>query len=139
MCDTAFLFERAVGSDHPVTIGVGDGGNEIGMGKVSWDVIQRNIPRGAIIACRVPTDYLIVAGVSNWGAYALSAGVALLRGVAPPAEWFDVEKDRAILAEMVEHGPLVDGVKGHPAVSVDGLEFEAYVEPLRQIAAIVRA
>ena len=34
---------------------------------------------GGLIACRVPADYLIVAGVSNWGAWALGAGVALLR------------------------------------------------------------
>ncbi len=133
------LFEHAGEINRPVTIGIGDGGNEIGMGKVSWDVIRSNIPHGGVIACRVATDYLIVAGVSNWGAYALSAGVALVRGVEPSAEWFDVEKERGILAEMVEQGPLVDGMKGRPTVSVDGLEFEAYIEPLRQIAAIVRA
>jgi hypothetical protein len=139
MRDAAFIFERSGGGDHPVTIGVGDGGNEIGMGKVPWDVIRRNIPRGGIIACRVATDHLIVAGVSNWGAYALASGVALLRGYSPPDDWFDVEKERGILAEMVAQGPLVDGVKQHPAVSVDGLEFNEYIEPLRRIAAMVRA
>ena len=29
------------------TIGIGDGGNEIGMGKIPWDVIRRNIPAAA--------------------------------------------------------------------------------------------
>ncbi len=52
----------------PVTIGIGDGGNEIGMGKISMETIARNINRGAQIACRVPADHLIVAGISNWGA-----------------------------------------------------------------------
>src|SRR4029077_6335677 len=126
MCDAAFLFEHAEEAHRPVTLGIGDGGNEIGMGKVPWDVIRRNIPRGGVIACRVATDYLIVAGVSNWGAYALSAGVAVLRGYSPADDWFDVEKEHGILAEMVEQGPLVDGVKAQPAVSVDGLEFAAY-------------
>jgi hypothetical protein len=121
------------------TIGIGDGGNEIGMGKVPWEVIRRNIPGGAVIACRVPTDHLIVAGVSNWGAYALAAGVALLKGIEPPAEWFDVNLEREILQFMVEQGPLVDGVSGQFTASVDGLAFEEYVEPLRRIAAIVRA
>ena len=58
-----------------VTIGIGDGGNEIGMGKVPYETICKNIPGGEETACRVATDYLIVAGVSNWGAYALAAGV----------------------------------------------------------------
>ena len=49
------------------TIGVGDGGNEIGMGKIPRAIIAANIPNGDLIACRVPTDQLIVAGVSNWG------------------------------------------------------------------------
>ena len=45
------------------------------MGKMSWDVIRRNIPNGGLVACRVPADQLIVCGVSNWGAYGLAAGV----------------------------------------------------------------
>ena len=62
-----------------VTIGIGDGGNEIGMGKISPKIMTANIPSGAAVHCRIGTDYLIVAGVSNWGAYALAAGVALVR------------------------------------------------------------
>ncbi len=34
---------------------------------------------------------------------------------------------------MVEKGPLVDGVTGKPTVSVDGLPFDEYVQPLRRI------
>jgi hypothetical protein len=137
MCDPGFALECE--ASQPVTIGIGDGGNEIGMGKVPWDVIRRNIPNGAVIACGWRTDYLIVAGISNWGAYALAAGVALLCGYSPPDSWFDIETERGILQEMVEQGPLVDGVKGIPSISVDGLDFETYIEPLRRIAAIVRA
>src|SRR5262249_27454304 len=85
------------GPRSAVTIGVGDGGNEIGMGKLPWPLIADRIPGGATIACRVATDHLIVAGVSNWGAYALAAGVALLRGVVPPDDWFDLDRERAIL------------------------------------------
>ena len=66
-----------------VTIGIGDGGNEIGMGKIPHETIVKNIPNGDLIHCRVPTDHLIVAGVSNWGAYALAAGrVRASRGEA---------------------------------------------------------
>ena len=121
----------------PVTIGIGDGGNEIGMGKVPWDTIRRNIPNGGLVACRVPTDHLIVAGVSNWGAYALAAGVALLRGQRLDPELFDVERERELLRVMVEEGPLVDGVTAQRTVTVDGLSFERYAEPLRRIGEIL--
>ena len=61
-------------------------------------------PRGGLIACRVPTDHLIVCGVSNWGAYALAAGVALLRGAKLDPSLFDPEKERELLRIMVERG-----------------------------------
>ena len=118
------------------TIGIGDGGNEIGMGKIRWDTIRRNIPNGALIACRVPTDYLIVAGVSNWGAYALAAGVALLMNKSLPPDLFDVEREREILRIMVEKGPLADGATGQHTFTVDGLPFEVYAGPLRELGRI---
>jgi hypothetical protein len=116
------------------TIGIGDGGNEIGMGKVPWDTIRRNIPGGALVACRVPTDRLIVAGVSNWGAYALAAGVAVLRGKRLPPDLFDPERERAVLEVMVKAGPLVDGVTGKVSVSVDGLSWDEYAKPFQELA-----
>jgi hypothetical protein len=118
------------------TIGIGDGGNEIGMGKIRWDVIRRNIANGGLVACRVVTDHLIVCGVSNWGAYGLAAGVRLLRGTAPDPELFDLERERSILQVMVERGPLVDGMSGQTGLSVDGLAFERYAEPLGRLALV---
>jgi hypothetical protein len=132
------LFEAASRRTPPITtIGIGDGGNEIGMGKIPWDTIRRNIPNGGLIACRVPTNYLIVAGVSNWGAYGLAAGVRLLRSADPfDPELFDVERERQFLQAMVEEGPLVDGVTGRQSVSVDGLDFDRYASVLRRIGEI---
>jgi hypothetical protein len=135
-----FLFEDCVRRTPPVvTIGIGDGGNEIGMGKIPPDVIRRNIPNGDLIACCVPVDHLIVAGVSNWGAYALAAGVAHLRGLHLPAELFDGERERDLLRVMVESGPLVDGVTAKAAVTVDGLSFDDYVRPLRRLGRLLGA
>jgi D-glutamate cyclase len=131
-----WLFEAAA-RDGIVTIGIGDGGNEIGMGKIPWDVIRRNIPRGGLVACRVPVDHLLVAGVSNWGAYALAAGVYALRGVAPAPELFDPERERQILAIMVAAGPLVDGVLGRPCVTVDGLSWEPHAAVLPRLRALL--
>jgi D-glutamate cyclase len=129
------LFEHAATlTPRVTTIGIGDGGNEIGMGKVPWDVIRRNISRGDAVACRVPADHLIVGGVSNWGAYGLAAGVRLLRGAGPDRDLFDVARERELLRVMVEQGPLVDGVTGQPTISVDGLDFDRHAEPLRRLA-----
>lgn len=146
MSPAHLLFEAAGRQSPPVTtIGIGDGGNEIGMGKVPWEVIRRNIPNGGMVACRVLTDHLIVCGVSNWGAYGLAAGVLALSGVGRIANpsygfdpaLFDSERERELLQVMVERGPLVDGVTGQPTVSVDGLEFERYVEPLRRLGTLL--
>jgi hypothetical protein len=134
MAPAHLLFESVKQhAPHVVTIGIGDGGNEIGMGKVSWETIRRNIPGGGLVACRVPTDHLIVAGVSNWGAYGLAAGVRLLRGARPDAALFDPERERAILERMVREGPLVDGMMGKQTATVDGLPFERYAEQLRRL------
>ena len=120
-----------------ITIGIGDGGNEIGMGKIPHDTIVKNIPNGDLIHCRVPTNYLIVAGVSNWGAYALAAGVLVLRGVKPPPDLFDPDREREILEVMVREGPLVDGVTGQQTATVDGLAWEEYIKPLIRIREIL--
>jgi hypothetical protein len=130
------LFEVAAKLESPlVSIGIGDGGNEIGMGKIPWHIIHRNISLGGMVACRVPTDYLIVCGVSNWGAYGLAAGMRLLRGAAPDPQLFDPHREKELLEIIVERGPLVDGVTGLPTVSVDGLPFERYAEPLSKLSA----
>jgi hypothetical protein len=138
MAPAYLLFEDAARQTPPFcTIGIGDGGNEIGMGKILANVIARNISHGEQIACRVPADHLIVAGVSNWGAYALLAGVAVLRRQRLPASLFDVERERELLRIMVEQGPLVDGVTAKQTVTVDGLAFDDYVGPLRRIGEVL--
>lgn len=130
------LFEPSFRKMYPyITIGIGDGGNEIGMGKIPWEIIRKNIkPCGGLVACRVPTDHLIACGISNWGAYALGAGVRLSRGVPVDPALFDPEREREILKAMVERGPLVDGMTGERTVSVDGLAFERYVKPLLELS-----
>jgi D-glutamate cyclase len=64
----------------PWLISIGDGGNELGMGKVI-DEIRNNpkIQNGQLIGCVIAADCLIAASVSNWGAYALAAGAAYVR------------------------------------------------------------
>ncbi len=121
------------------TVGIGDGGNEIGMGSLPDDAFAHLDERERLTRCEVVTDALIVAGVSNWGAVALALAVALLAGdaaleAALPA--LTLERHDAVLASTVNAGG-VDGVSGVHGPSVDGLELPAHrrvIEELRAVA-----
>ncbi|MBI3997675.1 MAG: DUF4392 domain-containing protein [Armatimonadetes bacterium] len=78
------LFERAR-AQGIVTVGIGDGGNELGCAMIR-ETVHQAVPRG--VRCQCPcggsvvpaavTDHLIVAAISNWGAYGVEAALALL-------------------------------------------------------------
>ncbi|MGL4552462.1 MAG: glutamate cyclase domain-containing protein [Gemmataceae bacterium] len=117
------------------TVGVGDGGNEVGMGKLPPELIARHIRGGDKIACRVATDHLVVAGISNWGAWALGVGTALVLGRVPA---IDLEMERRVLRRMIDEGGLIDGVTGRAELSVDGLAWDDYVRPLAAMKEMLR-
>jgi D-glutamate cyclase len=82
-----------------------------------------------------------VAGVSNWGAYALLGALAALR-----PDWrerllacLDEKLDQAVLEATVKNGPAVDGVSRLRAMTVDNLEMTVHHGKLRQIRALVQA
>ncbi len=113
-----------------VRIGIGDGGNELGMGKLPRELVVSAIPRGELIGCVVGCEHLLVCGVSNWGALALQAALALAR-----PSWRDamtagltVERDREVLAALAVEGVAVDGMLGRPSMSVDRLPWEEHAE-----------
>ena len=117
------------------TIGIGDGGNEIGMGKLDPTIVAGSIENGDEIACGVTCDYLLVCGVSNWGGMGLVAALAtlmpelrekLLRNMT-------VERDLEILQAVVAKGRGVDGVLGKRELSVDGLPAKIHSNVLRSI------
>lgn len=117
------------------TIGIGDGGNEIGMGAIDWGDLRRRLqgPQAGRIVCRVATDWNIIAGTSNWGALALAAAVAVLdHRTEVLAEWTRA-RHRAVLEDVVQHGPAVDGVTGRQEPTVDGLPFLTYIQPWESI------
>lgn len=104
------------------TVGVGDGGNEIGMGNLA-DRIRENL---ALVPCETQVDDLVIASVSNWGAYGLAAamgralGQSLLIGFAEAREF---------IARTVEIGS-VDGVTHEFSLSVDGFGMDIEEEIL---------
>ncbi|XP_071601868.1 D-glutamate cyclase, mitochondrial isoform X6 [Heliangelus exortis] len=71
------LFLAAQNIPGVSTTGIGDGGNELGMGKVK-DAVKKHIKNGDVIACDVEADFTIVAGVSNWGGYAMACALYIL-------------------------------------------------------------
>jgi hypothetical protein len=80
------LFEQAKAAGI-LTIGVGDGGNELGCGLIREAVLtavpngQRcQCPCGGSVVPRFVPDVLIIAAISNWGTYAVEAALALLTG-----------------------------------------------------------
>ena len=123
------------------TIAIGDGGNEIGMGSLSRELIAQHVDHGETIACITPARHLIVAGVSNWGAYGLLGALAALR-----PDWrdrllacLDERLDAAVLEAAVNDGPAVDGVSRLRTMTVDNLEMAIHHSKLREIRALVRA
>ena len=137
---THFLLELAKRLNLPIeSIGVGDRGNEIGAGKVPWEVFKENSStnREAVFCSRVRTDYLISCGISNWGGYALLAGVALAMGRLDILEKVTPEQEGTVLEYLVRHGPAIDGITCRQDYSVDGIEFDDYmrlVERIKEIA-----
>lgn len=99
---------------HPESIGIGDGGNEIGMGNLK-EVIpsMENLPDDP---CVTTTSDLIIASCSNWGAYGLMAQISLIAGknLLP-----SVERAYQWVKETVDAG-AVEGMSGEKKDWVDG-------------------
>lgn len=108
------------------TIAIGDGGNEIGMGNIGSAIGTLDI-RAAVTPC----DELLVADVSNWGAYGLIALLAHWSGRDLLADISPLE----ILSYLSARGS-VDGVTRKNTLTEDGLEASegiALIEELRAI------
>jgi hypothetical protein len=111
------------------------------MGSLPRELIAQHVDHGETIACVTPARHLIVAGVSNWGAWALLGALAALR-----RDWrekllacLDEKVDEAVLAATVNHGPAVDGVSRLRTMTVDNLKITVHHEKLREIRALVEA
>lgn len=133
-----------------LSIGIGDGGNEIGMGKVYDKIINSSsIPLGKDIACVVATKYLLTSSVSNWGGYAVAAALCIhhIRSQSQfhsPSIYRQFRRDSVskyivspetevkICTSMVESGAR-DGVSGQMEVSVDGMPFSVSIQVLNDL------
>lgn len=122
-----------------LTIGIGDGGNELGYGKIR-DAVREIQPYGAVCQCPcgggiatvTETDVLVHAAISNWGAYGVSACLAYMKGNVDLLQ--TAEQEREMLVASVEAG--AEGGPGHKQPWVDNTDCEtqqAVVTMLRMI------
>lgn len=109
------------------SVAVGDGGNEAGMGALDPVLRARLCPEasGAVLAA----DELVVAGISDWGALALVAGLGALAG----EDWLPTSADLAAGLEALIEVGCVDGVTGAEDATVDGQPLEVYLEGVEAI------
>ncbi len=121
-------------ADGKVTIGVGDGGNEIGWGNI-YDYIVKHVPLGPTIACKVKATHLYPAAVSNWGGYGLAAVLALYTGDLSLCH--DPKRELEYL-DLTAKMQVMDGGTGQAINHVDGIPAEvsaAMVTVLRGMVA----
>ena len=112
------MFETAICP----TVGIGDGGNEIGMGNLA-DVIRDKL---SLCPCKTKVDYLVVATVSNWGALALGAAMGYL-----PSE----NEYLSAYEACVSHG-YVDGISKEVTLSEDGFDLSVGKQLLNELSQI---
>ena len=120
-CDALFL--KALGKIP--TIGVGDGGNEIGMGNVA-DVVRTELD---LTPAEIRADILVIASVSNWGAYGIIAALSELTALRLLPSFEEAEE---FLNRTVALGS-VDGISHEHINHVDGFGPETEQEILEAL------
>jgi len=113
------------------TIGIGDGGNEAGMGRIR-DLVSRHVPHGEKIASVVETEELLLSAVSNWGAYGLVAQASVEFGRKLLPDW----DERTIIRMMSKLG-LIDGVSKTQTPTVDGIGLDVHERIVELLNALV--
>lgn len=121
------------------TTAIGDGGNELGMGKV-YEKVKKFINHGEKIACSVAADYVIVVGVSNWGGLAISACLFKLSNEKDLFKFlYSVEDEVKLLDYIVKNGSI-DGITGKQELSVDGFGYyDLHSKILEEIIKLVNS
>jgi hypothetical protein len=111
------------------TVGIGDNGNELGCG-IIFDEVQKIQPWGKVCQCPCQSgmasssevDILIMAAVSNWGAYGINT---LLAYLLDNIELIHSERMEEKMLEVCVRTGCIDGDLDIPSPSVDGISLES--------------
>jgi len=112
---------------HPYSLGIGDGGNEIGMGNVAQIISEtEGLPDLPAITT---TTALMCAAVSNWGGYGLVTALSQAAGqnLLPSLD------DEVDLVTTLVEGGAVDGFSGDNKLYVDGFTLEEQSRCLKDL------
>lgn len=121
---TDYLFTQ-----HSHTIGIGDGGNEIGMGNL-YNAIA-SIPSLPKKPAVTGSTHLIISSVSNWAGYGLAAALSQVSGKDVSTSRIEAE---SVINAMIELG-AVDGELLEPIPWVDGFSLDENLEIVDQLLA----
>lgn len=125
---TDYLFTGGVPS-----VGIGDGGNEIGMGNLA-DVIP-TVPTLVELPCVTRVTKPVIASVSNWGGYGLVAAMSrgAGRNLLP-----SIDDEREMVQRAVALG-AVDSFSGERIERVDGFSLEENSRTLERLHELISA
>lgn len=123
------VLAEALTARKRVTIGIGDGGNEVGFGRVGR-VLEATLALARDCGCGCGggvvnatwVDALVSASTSNWGAYGVAVALALITqesDALPP-----IAAVRTTVEASVRAGAN-DGYSGENVSTVDGTSLEA--------------
>ena len=120
-------------TDHQATVGIGDGGNEIGMGSLKSMITD--VPTLVTEPCVTATTELVLSSVSNWGGYGLVASLSKEAGrnLLP-----SVEAERDLVKQTADLG-AVDGMSTKQEYKVDGFTLEENSEVLVELHELLAA
>ena len=100
------------------TIGIGDGGNEIGMGNLSKEIKKaEGLPDNP---AATKTDNLIISSCSNWGAFGLICAISEIKSINLLPK---IKEVKNLIVKSVELG-AVEGLSGEKKYAVDGRDLD---------------
>jgi len=120
-------FDTFINNAKCPTIGIGDGGNEIGMGNITQALKDLDI-----VSATTKVDELLIADVSNWGAYGIMTLLSVWNEIDLLA---DVDLPE-ILRYLSGHGS-VDGVTRINELTEDGLDFSEGESVIQELRALI--
>lgn len=131
VADLDHLFRQAAQQGLP-TVGIGDGGNEIGMGVIGAGPLGEIVPAtrrcqcpcGGGSAAVTPTGVLLTGTCSNWAVTALEAAMALLKGDRHVLH--SRGTDRRALHACSAAGAIDGGVNYNTDPAVDDIPWSGY-------------